>query len=91
MSCENCQLEKRMDVAEKNIKELQDSQNKSDVNYGKMEVTLQYIKTMLEDVKLKVDKITEAPGARWNIIVNTGIAVTVSTIITAIMFLILKK
>lgn len=90
MNCENCQLEKRMDIAEKNIKELQDSQNKSDVNYGKMEVTLQYIKTMLEDVKIKVDKITEAPRDRWNIIVNTGIAVTVSAIVTAIMFLILK-
>jgi len=91
MDCINCKLEKRMDAAEKDIDKLQRGQGAQDVNAGKTEVTLQYIKITLDDVKKKIDKITETPRKRWDLVVNTSIAGVVAAIVAAAMAVIIIK
>lgn len=88
MSCENCQLIQRVEKAEKDIEELQRDRNEANVKYGKMETTLDYIKTAVDNLTKKIDQIAEAPTKRWNTIINTGISGVVAAIVAAIMGLI---
>lgn len=90
MSCENCKLIDRMETAEKDIKDLQEKQTKTNLDAKGMEVTLEYIKKAVDDVKSKIDKITEAPQKRVDVVINTTIAGIVAAIVAAVMMLILK-
>ena len=54
-----------------------------------MTVTFEYIKEKLEKLEAKIDKITEAPANRWNLVVSTGISTIVAAIAAAIISLIL--
>lgn len=90
MSCENCKLELRIDEAEANIKELQRDRNDSNIKFGKMETTLEYIKIAVDNLTKKVEEIASAPKKRWDLVINTIITVIIAALITAIMSGVLK-
>jgi len=90
MGCENCKLIDRVVIAEKDIQELQQGRSHADIKAERMETMLEYIKSAVDDLKDKIDKITEAPRKRWDTVINTTIAGIVAATVAAAMMLILK-
>jgi len=90
MGCENCKLTDRVVIAERDIQELQQGRSHADIKAERMETMLEYIKSAVDDLKDKIDKITEAPRKRWDTVINTTIAGIVAAIVAAVMMLILK-
>lgn len=84
--CKKCELIER-DVKDIKI-EIKDIYSKLHFNEKMIngtEIKLNAIFNSIEELKIKLDKLTEAPARRWETVVGTGIAVAVTAFLTYIL------
>lgn len=89
MECERCGIEKRLQIAEKDILTLQKSQGDHDRRTTQMEIKLDHIKLSLDEVKIKLTELAEKPARRWDLVINTAVIVVVSAVAGAIVSMVI--
>jgi hypothetical protein len=75
----------RIERIEADIAELYRRTNHSVTFEAETKITLDYIKSGLDEVKGELKKLLDQPGKRWDGLVNSGIAAVIAAIIAGIV------
>ena len=82
-TCTKCDfLEKDMKEVKTEIKDIYARLHFNEKSINGTEIKLNAIIQSIDELKFKLDKLTEAPARRWETVIGTGIAVIVTAILT---------
>ena len=81
----HAELTRRIETCEMSIDQLYSKNNSLNEQQIRMDVKLDWVCKTLEELKVKIDALTQVPGKRWEAVVTTIITVIASGVAGAIL------